>query len=141
MQVLDDKILEKPGTPEEAKEMLRSLSGRSHVVYTAVSLTLRGTIILPLLFFYFHYSYSFISCYLFIYLLLDDSNHVHTSSFVEGTSVLFADLSDQCIDAYVKTGTPMYVIVVIIYSFFVFLNFNIICMTGTKLEGMEFKKR
>lgn len=35
---IDGKILGKPGSPEEAKEMLESLSGRTHRVYTGVSL-------------------------------------------------------------------------------------------------------
>lgn len=36
--VLDDRILGKPGTFEEAEEMLRILSGRWHKVFTGVSL-------------------------------------------------------------------------------------------------------
>lgn len=40
--------------------------------------------------------------------LLDGNNQLHEHSFVEQTSVVFADLTDACIDAYVKTGTPMY---------------------------------
>lgn len=35
--VLDNKILEKPKTPENAKEMLRSLSGKTHRVVTAIA--------------------------------------------------------------------------------------------------------
>eukprot|EP01110_Echinostelium_bisporum_P003805 TRINITY_DN192_c0_g1_i1.p1 TRINITY_DN192_c0_g1~~TRINITY_DN192_c0_g1_i1.p1 ORF type:complete len:90 (-),score=2.07 TRINITY_DN192_c0_g1_i1:48-317(-) len=42
MYVSEGAILEKPSSPENAKEMLRSLSGRSHKVYTAVSLLLKG---------------------------------------------------------------------------------------------------
>ncbi len=40
--VLDDRILEKPGTPREAREMLRLLSGRDHHVLTALALRSPG---------------------------------------------------------------------------------------------------
>ena len=40
--VLDDRILGKPSGPEEALEMLRFLSGRTHKVYTGVALALGG---------------------------------------------------------------------------------------------------
>ncbi len=36
--VLGDRILGKPRTPDEAKEMLRSLSGKMHTVYTGFAL-------------------------------------------------------------------------------------------------------
>jgi septum formation protein len=36
---IDGEILEKPGSPEAAKAMLRSLSGRTHLVHTCVSLS------------------------------------------------------------------------------------------------------
>ena len=36
--VLDGKIMGKPHSPEEAEQMLSSLSGRTHQVYTAVTL-------------------------------------------------------------------------------------------------------
>ncbi len=36
--VLDGKILEKPGTPDEAMEMLRQLSGCEHKVYTGFTI-------------------------------------------------------------------------------------------------------
>ena len=36
--VLDKKILEKPGSPEEAVEMLMRLKGRTHTVYTGFTL-------------------------------------------------------------------------------------------------------
>ena len=35
--VLDGKVLGKPGDEEEARQMLRSLSGREHTVYTGVA--------------------------------------------------------------------------------------------------------
>jgi septum formation protein len=36
--VLDDKILNKPENSEDAARMLRTLSGRTHIVYTGISL-------------------------------------------------------------------------------------------------------
>jgi septum formation protein len=36
--VVDDHILGKPASPDEAKEMLRRLSGRAHTVYSGVAL-------------------------------------------------------------------------------------------------------
>jgi septum formation protein len=38
---IDGTVMGKPGSPEEAKEMLRTLSGRQHQVYTGVAV-LRG---------------------------------------------------------------------------------------------------
>lgn len=35
--VIDGKVLGKPKTEEQAKEMLRTLSGRTHIVYTGVT--------------------------------------------------------------------------------------------------------
>ena len=39
---LDEKILGKPKTPRDAVRMIRSIAGRSHVVYTGVTLILKG---------------------------------------------------------------------------------------------------
>ncbi len=39
--VLDDTILGKPSSPDEAVSMLKFLSGRSHVVYTGLSLVIK----------------------------------------------------------------------------------------------------
>ncbi len=36
--VIDGKILEKPKSPDDAKRMLRTLSGKTHIVYTAICL-------------------------------------------------------------------------------------------------------
>lgn len=41
--VLDGTILGKPDSPEEARRMLRSLSGRTHAVYTGVALVRRDS--------------------------------------------------------------------------------------------------
>ncbi|CAI7996078.1 dTTP/UTP pyrophosphatase [Geodia barretti] len=40
--VLDNKILEKPGSDARAREMLTSLSGRQHTVFTGLALVWKG---------------------------------------------------------------------------------------------------
>lgn len=40
--VLDGKILNKPGSDAEAEEMLKSLSGHTHFVYTGIALVVSG---------------------------------------------------------------------------------------------------
>ncbi|CAO3690727.1 unnamed protein product [Umbelopsis ramanniana] len=75
--VIDDTILEKPGCPEHAFTMLKTLRGRIHSVYTAVTLV------------YPHKGGSTVRC------------------FVEETQVEFANISDQVLQAYVETGEPL----------------------------------
>ncbi|KAI9290250.1 N-acetylserotonin O-methyltransferase-like protein-like protein [Umbelopsis sp. AD052] len=75
--VIDDRILEKPGSPETALVMLKSLRGRVHSVYTAVT------------FVYPHEGGSTVR------------------GFVEETQVEFANISDQVLQAYVDTGEPL----------------------------------
>lgn len=74
------RILGKPASPEEAKQMLRSLSGRTHHVITGVTLRVRrkerG----------------------------DDDNYF---SFNAVTEVTFTTLSREQIDYYVATYKPM----------------------------------
>lgn len=67
--VIDDTILEKPGSPELAFTMLKTLRGRIHSVYTAVTLV------------YPHKGGSTVRC------------------FVEETQVEFANISDQVLQA------------------------------------------
>ena len=43
--VCDDAILEKPTSPDDARRMLRMLSGRSHIVVTAFAIARSGTIL------------------------------------------------------------------------------------------------
>lgn len=74
---LDGKVLGKPKTEQEAKEMLRALSGRTHDVYTGVCI-----------------SYP-----------LEGERKVLTD--VCRTEVVFENLSERFIDEYVKTGSPM----------------------------------
>lgn len=40
LEVLEDSILEKPASEDDARQMLRRLSGKTHTVYTAVVLLL-----------------------------------------------------------------------------------------------------
>ncbi|KAH8553319.1 N-acetylserotonin O-methyltransferase-like protein-like protein [Umbelopsis sp. PMI_123] len=75
--VIDDTILEKPGTHERALQMLKELRGRTHSVYTAVTLV------------YPNKTGSTARC------------------FVEETQVEFANISDQVLQAYVDTGEPL----------------------------------
>lgn len=43
--VCDEIILEKPASPDDARRMLKMLSGRSHVVITAFALVRNGTVV------------------------------------------------------------------------------------------------
>ncbi|KAI8049079.1 N-acetylserotonin O-methyltransferase-like protein-like protein [Syncephalis plumigaleata] len=75
--VLDNQILEKPRSREQAVNMLRSLRGREHYVYTGVS-----------------------------FILIKEAGYdVHT--FYEETTVVMTDFSDADLEAYVNTGDPM----------------------------------
>ena len=77
--VLEDKILGKPKDPEEAITMLSSLSGRSHEVFTGISLQ-----------------------YVDHEGILSEA---HT--FVEKTTVWFQALEEKEIIRYVNSGSPM----------------------------------
>jgi len=80
--VLEDSILEKPASEDDARQMLRRLSGKTHTVYTAVVLLLPKR-------------------------SGEGQHQPFVRSFHEPTQVTFGDLSDEVIDAYVNTGTPM----------------------------------
>lgn len=69
---LDGKILGKPKSEENAKEMLRFLSGRTHSVFTGVTL----------------------------------ANDKKTKTFAVETKVKFFELTNEEIDAYIKTKEP-----------------------------------
>lgn len=73
----DNQVLGKPVDHDEARRMLRLLSGREHVVITAVCLVNSAA----------------------------ESNRIHTS--VARTAVEFAPLDDPEIDAYIASGEPM----------------------------------
>lgn len=72
---LDGKILGKPKDAEDARKMLRALSGRTHEVYTG-------------------------------YCVMRVSDGKTVCQSVK-TEVTFKELSDEKIDAYIKTGEPM----------------------------------
>lgn len=74
----EGKILGKPGTPEMAEEMLRTLSGRRHEVYTGVTLLLRGA-----------------------------DGTVQRKTFHECTRVTFYDMSREEMKEYIATGDCM----------------------------------
>jgi septum formation protein len=77
--VLDNQILGKPADPADARRLLRLLSGRTHIVYTGVSLVLLKA--------------------------GQDTPVVRT--FHEQTRVTFSPLTDAEIAAYVAGGSPM----------------------------------
>ncbi len=74
---LDNKVLGKPADEKDAFEMLKSLSGRSHSVYTGVTILYAGV------------------------------DRVSADSFVEHTKVFFRKLTDKEITEYIATGEPM----------------------------------
>ncbi|XP_068719235.1 dTTP/UTP pyrophosphatase-like isoform X3 [Montipora capricornis] len=79
--VLNDKILEKPKDKDNAFEMLQSLSGKNHKVFSGVTLV-QGDLSKA----------------------GEDSNIVQ---FYEETLVSFGHLTDDVIHGYIKTGEPM----------------------------------
>ena len=90
--VRDNAILEKPENEQAARDMLNSLSGRSHKVLTGISIYYKNT--------------SFLS----------DLSNTNTNTqpeyysyedFVQETTVKFTNLNDNIINAYVATGEPM----------------------------------
>ena len=75
--VLDGEILNKPEDPEHAKEMLRTLSGRTHTVFTGLAL------------------------------VASEQHVVMPAITSRRTDVTFRELDDAEIDAYVAGGSPM----------------------------------
>ena len=76
--VVDDKILGKPVDVEDARRMLRLLSGRSHYVYTGLCVMKRA-----------------------------GDETVRTMRDYVRTEVCFGDLTDEIIDAYAATLEPL----------------------------------
>ncbi|KAF9205152.1 hypothetical protein BGZ49_004406 [Haplosporangium sp. Z 27] len=76
----DSKILEKPRSVQDAIDMLTSLSGSTHMVYTGVTLIAPPT---------------------------DGSDKPRIVTDVEETEVKMQVLSQELIEAYVNTGEPM----------------------------------
>ena len=77
--VFRDQILEKPGTPSEAVQMLHRLSNQTHQVLTGVTLC--------------KVDYQ--------------QNILDISTFVESTDVRFGELHPDDINRYVAGGSPM----------------------------------
>jgi len=77
---LDGEILGKPHTPENAVKMLRRLEGRSHQVYTGVSVVIKGA--------------------------ADNGNDV-IISFAEETDVHVYPMTEEEIQSYVASGDPL----------------------------------
>lgn len=77
---LEGQILEKPVSADDARNMLKQLSGKSHKVHTGVAIYHLGS---------------------------GSEESVLLSSFVDTSLVSFASLSVEDIDAYVETGEPM----------------------------------
>ena len=77
--VHDDEILGKPINEYDAIQILKRLSGNNHDVYSGVCLVLTNA----------------------------QKGLQKTISFHSRTTVTFSDLSDQEIDDYVRTGSPM----------------------------------
>ena len=77
---LDGEILGKPHTPDNAVKMLKRLEGRSHQVYTGVSVVIKGV-------------------------AADGSDEI--ISFAEETDVHVYPMTDAEIEAYVATGDPL----------------------------------
>lgn len=75
---VDGRVLGKPISPEDAARMLRTLSGRSHEVYTGVTL-----------------------------LYSESAGQVVRKTFHERTEVVFYPMSEAEIAAYVSTGDCM----------------------------------
>ena len=77
--VVDQEILGKPTDPEDARRMLRMLSGRAHLVLTAVCLLET----------------------------VPAGEPREVAAFVEETQVVFAPLTEEEIRDYIHTGEPM----------------------------------
>ena len=75
---MDETILGKPSDKKECKAMLKSISGRSHKVYTGVTVLWR-----------------------------EPSGGMHVLSFSVETKVRIYSLTDAEIDEYIATGEPM----------------------------------
>lgn len=77
---LDGEILGKPHTPDNAVKMLQRLEGRSHQVFTGVSVVIKGA---------------------------GDNGEDVIISFAEETDVHVYPMTEEEIQAYVATGDPL----------------------------------
>jgi len=76
---LNNRIMEKPSSKEDAKRMLKELSGTLHYAHTGVVIVEK----------------------------VGSAEPEETCTFISSTKVKFAELSDLAMDAYVATGEPM----------------------------------
>ncbi len=76
--VLDDKVLGKPVDEKDAMEMLKTLSGREHEVYTGVTI-----------------------------ITVESGKIVKTEQFYECTKVMMREMDEEEIAAYIATGDPL----------------------------------
>lgn len=90
---LDGQVLGKPHDEQDAKAMLRLLSGRTHQVYTGVTLSVSPSS--PL---YAHLNQLDST---------DQNNDLGIFSFVDCTDVTFRELSDEEISYYVEHYHPL----------------------------------
>ncbi|KAJ2452343.1 hypothetical protein GGF42_004045 [Coemansia sp. RSA 2424] len=72
------EILEKPASPKDATETLKSLSGKTNMVYTGVCLIIGSA----------------------------ETGRVVIEKATESTEVTFGELDDDMVNAYVATGEP-----------------------------------
>ena len=70
-------ILNKPEDSEDAKRMLKMLSGKLHTVYSGMAIIFK-----------------------------DKNGNTTMETYVDGTEVEFAEMSDELIEKYVNTGEP-----------------------------------
>ena len=101
---IDDKILEKPNSVEEAQTMLSTMSGRQHHVHTGVALY---GVAVPV-----SVDAGNNSAVNILEKVEDKNSNGYSrvtllASFVETATVEFAVLSLEDIDAYIETGEPM----------------------------------
>ena len=87
VDAVDDRILGKPADETEAFRMIELLQGRSHQVYTGVTILRQGG----------------------LQPLADETNtcSIQKKQFFEKTDVLVYPMSEEEITAYVKTGEPL----------------------------------
>lgn len=103
---IDDRILEKPKNEEEAKQMLRKLSGEEvSCCYFSKKKSRLESIKHVLT--YFHATKHQVHTGVAVYRLSPKCNISLLFSFTESASVTFCNLSDADIDAYVASGEPM----------------------------------
>jgi septum formation protein len=99
LKVLENDILEKPQSEDDAKMMLKRLSGQTHTVVSGVALmTSTDGLFVSCLFVVEYHAIVVTKSPTFVCVV---------TMFDEVTDVTFASLSDAFVDYYVGTGEPM----------------------------------